>query len=157
NRTGANAEQVAATLRAEGMAAEAVSDLEAAARRADVISTCTISSTPLVRGAWLGPGTHVDLVGAFAPSMRESDDEVMRRGRVHVDTMAGATKEAGDIVQALASGALTAERIEGDLFGLCRAGIGRRRDASDITVFKSVGAAIEDLAGGILVYRRLSA
>ncbi len=156
NRTAATAEQVAATLRAEGFDAEATGDLQAAARTADIISTCTISSTPLIQGEWLKPGAHVDLVGAFSPTMRESDDAVMRRGRVFVDTMAGATKEAGDIVQALASGALTRERIEADLFGLCRGEAAGRRSTDDITVFKSVGAAIEDLAGGILVHRRLA-
>jgi len=157
NRTKENAERVAALLRDEGRDAVAVDDLESAMRRADIVSACTISTTPLVRGAWLKPGAHVDLVGAFAPTMRESDDETMRRGRVYVDTRAGATKEAGDIVQAIAAGALTEAAILGDLHELARGTAPGRAADDDITVFKSVGAAIEDFAAGIAVYRRAGA
>lgn len=153
NRTPANAERVAAMLRAEGRDAVAVSDLEAAVRRADIISAATISSEPLLRGRWLRDGQHIDLVGAFAPTMRESDDETMRRARVFVDTRGGAIKEAGDIVQALASGALATEAICGDLYELARGEATGRADDSEITLFKSVGAAIEDLAAGIAVWR----
>lgn len=157
NRTPANAVRVAALLADDGFDAEAVDDLEKATRRADIVTACTISTEPLVRGAWLKPGAHVDLVGAFSPTMRESDDEAIRRSAVFVDTRAGATKEAGDIVQALASGALTAEAIRGDLHELARGeAAGRKRD-DDITLFKSVGAAIEDLAAGILVWRKANA
>ena len=76
-------------------------DLEAAVRRADIVSTATLSAEPLIRGAWLAPGTHVDCVGAYRPNMRETDDEVVRRARIFVDTRAGAFGEAGDILQPL--------------------------------------------------------
>jgi ornithine cyclodeaminase len=154
NRTHANAEKVAAALRDDGHAAEAVADLDAALGAADIVSCATISSRPLVKGALLEPGTHVDLVGGFTPDMREADDEAIRRARVYVDTRAGATKEAGDIVQPLASGLLTQDGIVADLAELTRGQKPGRAGADDITLFKSVGAALEDLAAGIAVYRK---
>jgi len=156
NRTPANAEKAAADLRAKGLDASVTADLDAAVEWADVISAATISSEPLIRGTRLRPGTHVDLVGAFTPTMRESDDAAISRSRVHVDTRAGATKEAGDIVQALASGALAADGIVADLFELARGEKAGRQSDAEITLFKSVGAALEDLAAGIAVYRALS-
>ncbi|PWJ84205.1 ornithine cyclodeaminase [Pseudaminobacter salicylatoxidans] len=155
NRTPANAQKVANELRAEGFDAIVSDDLDADAAEADIISCATISNTPLIRGKVLQPGTHIDLVGAFTPDMRESDDEAIRRARVYVDTRAGATKEAGDIVQALASGALSADGIVADLHELARGQKPGRRKAEEITLFKSVGAALEDLAAGIAVYEAL--
>ncbi|WP_306031297.1 ornithine cyclodeaminase family protein [Stappia sp. MMSF_3263] len=137
--------------------ANAVADLEPAVREADIVSCATLSQVPLVQGAWLKPGCHVDLVGAFKPTMRESDDEAVSRARVFVDTRGGAVKEGGDIVQALASGALTEAAIEGDLFDLARGVRPVLRQDEDITLFKSVGAALEDLAGAILAYETASA
>jgi ornithine cyclodeaminase len=153
NRTPANAEKVAGALRREGLNATAVTELDAAVGWADIVSSATITSDPLVKGAKLKAGAHVDLVGAFTPAMRESDDEAIRRARVYVDTRAGATKEAGDIVQSIASGVLTPDGIVGDLFELTRDEKPGRRSVDEITLFKSVGAALEDLAAGIAVYR----
>ncbi len=157
NRTFANAEKVAATLKADGMNAEAVDNLERALGNADIVSSATIATTPLVKGSLLKPGVHVDLVGGFAPGMRESDDDAIRRARVYVDTRAGATKEAGDIVQPLASGVLKAEDIVADLHELARGQKPGRGSDSEITLFKSVGAALEDLAAGVEVFKRFSA
>lgn len=154
NRTFANAEKVASSLKAEGMDAEAVDDLDSALGDTDIVSSATIATTPLVKGALLKPGTHVDLVGGFTPDMRESDDDAIRRARVYVDTRAGATKEAGDIVQPLASGVLKPENIVADLHELARGEKKGRGSADEITLFKSVGAALEDLAAGIEIYRR---
>ncbi|NGN43291.1 ornithine cyclodeaminase family protein [Mesorhizobium sp. CGMCC 1.15528] len=154
NRTPANAEKVAADLRAEGIDAAASADLDADLGWADIVSSATISTTPLIKGALLKPGTHVDLVGGFTPTMRESDDDAIRRARVYVDTRAGATKEAGDIVQPLASGVLKAEDIVADLHELARDQKRGRESDDEITLFKSVGAALEDLAAGIAVYER---
>jgi len=88
--------------------------------------------------------------------MRESDDEAIRRSRVYVDTRAGATKEAGDIVQAIRSGALTEHAIVADLHELARGEKPGRRSAEEITLFKSVGAALEDLAAGVAVFESVS-
>ena len=153
NRTPANAAKVAEALAADGLNAALATDLAGEIGSADIVSSATISTDPLIEGRFLRPGTHVDLVGGFTPAMREADDEAIRRARVFVDAMAGATKEAGDIVQPLASGALSKEAIAADLFGLTRGEKKGRESRDEITLFKSVGAALEDLAAGIAVYR----
>ena len=137
-----------------GRAVTAAGDLEQAAREADLISCATLSKQPLVQGAWLKPGAHLDLVGAFTPEMRESDDEAVRRASVFVDTREGALKEAGDIVLAVKSGALTPDAIRGDLYDLTRGAAKGRQSAEEITFFKSVGTALEDLAAAQLAYSR---
>jgi len=157
NRTPANAEKAAETLRKDGLGAIATDDLDAALGWADIISSATISTEPLVKGARLRPGTHVDLVGGFTPDMREADDDAITRARVFVDTRAGATKEAGDIVQPLKSGLLKPGGIVADLHELARGEKAGRKGPDEITLFKSVGAALEDLAAGIAVYSRISA
>lgn len=138
----------------EGLAASTATDLEAAVRGSDIVSTATLADEPLVLGDWLRAGTHVDLVGGFTPTMREADDEAVRRATVFVDTRDGALSEAGDLVQPIASGALKAEEVAADLYELCRGRHDGRRDASEITLFKSVGAALEDLFAAILLWER---
>src|SRR4029077_19616798 len=96
----------------------AVADRQQALSLADIVSCATLSKTPLVEGAWFGEGQHIDLVGAYTPEMRESDDDAVRRAQVHVDTRTGATREAGDIVLPMRSGAITADNIVADLFEL---------------------------------------
>jgi alanine dehydrogenase len=147
---------LAARLVAAGTPAVPVADLEAAACEADIITCATLAREPLIRGAWLRPGTHVDLVGGFTPEMREADDAAVVRARVYVDTDA-ALHEAGDIVQPLRSGHLARERIVGDLFGLARGTCPGRRDPADVTLFKSVGTALEDLAAAQLAVSRVGA
>jgi ornithine cyclodeaminase len=154
NRTAANAGKVAAELNAEGFNAAVAGDLDEELALADIVSCATISTTPLVKGRLLKPGAHLDLVGGFTPTMREADDDAIRRARVFVDTRAGATKEAGDIVQPLASGVLKLDDIVADLHELARGEKSGREKAEEITLFKSVGAALEDLAAGIAVYER---
>lgn len=152
NRSQPRAQALMATLATFGLTATIVADLASAAAQADIISTATLSFEPLVRGAWLKPGTHVDSVGAFKPSMRETDDDVVRQARIFVDTRAGAFGEAGDILQPLQAGVIGKDAVQGDLFDLCRGTVAGRRSASEITLFKSVGASIEDLAAAIAVY-----
>ena len=135
----------------------AVTDLEAAVRASDVISCATLSHEPLIQGAWLRAGQHVDAVGAYRPDMRETDDELVRRARIFCDTKAGAMKEGGDLAQPLASGVLAPERVEADLFDLARGRHVGRNGAQDITFFKSVGTAIEDLAAAIAVWDAVTA
>ncbi|MBL8669615.1 MAG: ornithine cyclodeaminase family protein [Alphaproteobacteria bacterium] len=156
-RTPAKAAALAARVAAGGLAAAATTALEESTAWADVVSCATLSREPLVLGARLRPGVHVDLVGAFTPDMRESDDEAARRAQVFVDTRAGATREAGDIVQPLRSGILTEAKIRGDLYELCRGERRGREDDKAVTLFKSVGAALEDLAAALLVVDRLPA
>lgn len=142
----ANAEKLAARL-----GAEAVTDLAAAVARADIVSCATLAREPLVRGEWLRPGTHLDLIGGFTPAMREADDEAVRRARVFIDTDA-ALAESGDIIDPIAHGVLRPDDIAGSLFTLCRGETPGRRDATEITLFKSVGSALEDLAAAGLAY-----
>ncbi len=153
-RDTAKAIDVAKRASALGFDADHTTNLEQACGEADIVSVATLSSTPIIQGEWLKPGVHVDLIGAFRPDTRESDDEAMRRASVFVDTRAGATKEAGDIVLAVKSGALKEADIRADLFELCRGDHKGRTTDGEITLFKSVGAALEDLAGAILAYRR---
>lgn len=128
----------------------AVEDLREAVQRADIVSCATLSIEPLIRGSWLRAGQHLDLVGAFRPDMREADGEALRRARVYVDTRTGALAEAGEIVQAIAGGDIREADIAGDLFDLARGTCARRESPGDITLFKSVGTALEDLAAAEL-------
>ncbi|MBC7942596.1 MAG: ornithine cyclodeaminase family protein, partial [Chitinophagaceae bacterium] len=131
---------------AEGMPATAATDLEAAARCAQIICCATTATTPLVLGAWLAPGTHLDLVGGFKRNMREVDDLAVQRACVVVDTHAGALAEAGDLVQPLTSGLITREHVLAELAQLLRGQVRCRKSDADVTLFKSVGTALEDLA-----------
>jgi ornithine cyclodeaminase/alanine dehydrogenase-like protein (mu-crystallin family) len=155
-RNAEGAEKTAEQARSIGLSAEAVTDIEAAARSADIITCATLSSQPLIHGEWLKPGTHLDLVGGFKPDMREANDAAIRRARVFVDTRAGAMTEAGDIVQPLQSGVLLPEAIHAELSELVTGSKPGRLGDSDITLFKSVGAALEDLAGAILAYEYMT-
>lgn len=145
------AERLAQRLDRDANPVTVTDDLATAAGEADIISCATTSRDPLIFGAWLGEGTHVDLVGGFRPDMREADDDVIRRGRIFVDTSAGALAEAGDITQPIAAGLLSAKDIAGDLFDLCRGERPGRQSPDEITVFKSVGSALEDLAAAELL------
>jgi len=151
------ARALADTLVRQGVNAAPVVDLAEALSQADIVSCATTSTEPLVKGALLRPGTHLDLVGAFTPQMRESDDEVILRSRVFVDTYAGALAEAGDLLQPIAAGTWSADRVCGDLHELTNGAKPGRLDADDITLFKSVGAAIEDLAAASLLVNEAKA
>jgi len=144
------AEKLAHRLTRHRLRVAATSDLANAVRGAHIVCCATPSETPLIAGHWLPLGVHLDLVGGFRPEMREADDDCVRRARVFVDTRAGATAEAGDIVQPLASGVLREDDIAGDLFELTRGSRAGRRYHDQITLFKSVGTAIEDLAAARL-------
>ncbi|MEM7570402.1 MAG: ornithine cyclodeaminase family protein [Pseudomonadota bacterium] len=126
-------------------------DLKAAAAAADIISCVTSASEAFLSADMIRPGTHLDLIGAFRPDMAEADPPVFKAATVFVDTLDGALSEAGDLMQAIEAGALTEEDIVTDLAGL-RSGYVRRDE--EITLFKSVGMALEDLAAATLVYSR---
>ncbi len=131
-----------------------VMDIESAVKQADIVSCITASTVPLVRGEWLRPGTHVDLAGAFKPTMRETDSEVVAKSRVFVDTRDGALAEAGDLIQAAADGKFDFADIQGDLFELCRGKVKGRKTKDEITLFKSCGTALEDLVTAVMVHLR---
>ncbi len=147
------AEQLAEQLRRQGIDARACAGLEAAVREADIVSGATLSASALVQGAWLRPGTHLDLIGAFTPAMRECDAAAVQRARVFIDTEEALAK-AGDLLQAIAEGGFTPAQLQGTLQQLCRGERGGRSSADEITLFKSVGTALEDLAAAELVWAR---
>ena len=146
---------LAAELAAEGLPVRPAGDIETEIGQADLVSCATLTSEPLVRGEWLRPGTHLDCVGAFKPSMRETDDACVQRATLFCDTRAGALKEGGDYAQPLAAGVISDGDVRGDLYDLTRGGTAGRSGPDEITMFKSVGTAIEDLAAAMLVWRRV--
>ena len=149
------AQALAQSLAEEGFDAHAEADLEAAVRAGDIVSCATLSTVPLVEGAWLTPGTHLDLVGAFNLAMREADDAALARAAVYVDTKA-ALSEGGEVALALKAGAITPGHVRGTLFDLCRGLVAGRAESGAVTLFKSVGTALEDLAAAMLVWQRLA-
>ena len=154
NRTPEKSHRLVQELQTQGFGAEVITDLEEAMGRADIISGITSSNAAIVKGAWLKPGTHVDLAGAFKPSMREVDGDTVAAARVYVDTREGALAEAGDLIQARDEGQFDFKDMQGDLFELCGAKVHGRKTEAEITLFKSCGTALEDLAAATLVHLR---
>jgi ornithine cyclodeaminase/alanine dehydrogenase-like protein (mu-crystallin family) len=126
---------------------------ETVARESDVICTCTTSPKPLFEGTWLRPGTHLNLVGAFQPETREVDDITVQRSRVVVDTYEGALAEAGDVLIPMKSGVIDRSHILADLHEIASGKKPGRIQQDDITLFKSVGCALEDLVTARLIYQ----
>lgn len=157
NRTPERAEKVVASLIREGIDAEAVQDLDAATRDADVITTCTRSRDPLIKGANLRPGMHLDLVGGYNPETREADDEAARRAVIFTDRRESAFDGVGDILGPIENGAIRASDVQGDLYDLVAGRVAGRRSPSDITFFKNAGGGHLDLMTAELVLRRIGA
>lgn len=152
DRTAANARRLADTLRDQGLDASAVTDLASAAAEADIITCATLATEPVIEGDWLKPGTHLDLIGSFRPTMREADDQCMRRGTVFIDTPQ-ALRECGDLIQPVDAGVLAPEDLAGSLPELCAGTVRGRRSEEEITVFKTVGSACADLTAASVAYR----
>ncbi len=148
------AERTAAALAAQGLPASATRSLDDALAQADIVSCATTAREPIVRGARVRAGTHVDLVGAFTPEMRESDDALVAGAAVFVDTYAGALKEAGDLVQPISQGTIARGHVRAELAELASGTHPGRRTRDEVTLFKSVGTALEDLCAARLVARR---
>lgn len=146
------AQALAAQWRAEGFNARATTDLEAAVRQADIVSCATLATAPLVRGEWLAPGSHLDLIGSFTPAMREADVRCFEGARTFVDTTE-ALQKAGELLDAIAAGTLRADEVQGTLAALCRGECAGRTGREERTVFKAVGSALEDLAAATLVWQ----
>jgi len=155
-RTPAHVERTVAALVSKGMPAEPATSLRAALDDADIVSCATTAREPLVRGSDVRNGTHVDLVGAFTPDMRESDDALVSRATLFVDTFAGALKEGGDLVQPMSRGVIARESIRAELADLVSGAHPGRRTRDEITLFKSVGTGVEDLCAARLVAHRLA-
>jgi ornithine cyclodeaminase len=149
------AAKVVEELARDGIAARAVTDIEGAARTADIVSCATNASEPLIYGNWLKRDAHLDLVGAFTMQMRETDADALNRARVVVDS-AKAIGEGGDVAVAIAEGSYSADKIAGTLADLCRGEIAGHSEGGEVTLFKSVGVSLEDLAAAVAVWEHAS-
>jgi ornithine cyclodeaminase len=149
-----HARALAARLAGQGFDAHAVADLAGACAQADIVSCATLSTQPLVRGEWLQPGSHLDLIGSFTPEMREADDACLQGAALYVDTLEALCK-SGDLAGPLARGLISEAGVAGTLERLCRDGRPGEGGATR-TVFKSVGTALEDLAAALQVWRAAS-
>ena len=154
NRSAGRAKALVELLRGEGIGAERASDLDVATREADLITTCTRSNMPLVKGANLKPGAHLDLVGGYTPDTREADDEAARRSLVFTDRRESAFHGVGDILSPIKSGAINEGDVLGDLYDLVPGKVKGRRSASDITFFKNAGGGHLDLMTAEVIYKR---
>ncbi len=156
NRSRDRAEALRTTLANEGIAVDIADDLAQAIGDADVISSATMSRAPLIPGAWVSPGTHVDLVGAYTPEMRESDDALIAGGQVFVDCRLTTETRTGDLADPIARGVIAPQDILGSLYDLC-AGQAGRQDDEAITVFKNGGGGHLDLMVARYLYERFAA
>lgn len=150
-RQAAQARSLATRLQAQGFDARATDDLASACGEADIVSCATLATAPLVQGAWLRPGNHLDLIGSFTPAMREADDACFAGAGLWVDTEEALVK-SGELLGPMARGVFAATDVCGTLATLSRGEADGRRTARERTVFKSVGTALEDLAAAIAVY-----
>ena len=145
------AERLALSLNIKDKEILAKNDIKEALNVADVISCATLTQKPLIMGDWIKPGQHLDLVGAFTPDMAEADSKAIAKSKVVVDTYEGALSESGELINALKEGHIKKEHILSDLRELVLEEKKIRKDSNDITLFKSVGTALEDLAAAELV------
>lgn len=158
NRSPARAQVLAASLADLGRPVVVASDLEAEVRAADIVSVATMSMgpEPVVRGAWLKPGAHLDLVGAYTTDMRETDDEAMRRGKVFVDYRGSTIGHIGEITIPIRTGVIREQDVFGDLYDLVPGKVGRA-SAGEITLFKNGGGAHLDLMTTLAIYEAVQA
>jgi ornithine cyclodeaminase/alanine dehydrogenase-like protein (mu-crystallin family) len=153
-RTGARDADFCATMSAQlGIPVTAQRDLHAAVEAADILCTATNSSTPLFSGEWLRPGTHINAIGAYTRAMRELDGVAVRRSHVVVDHLPAAQAEAGDVLLAQAEGMIGMDHIAGNLGQLLLGEIAGRTAPEQITLFKSVGLAMQDAVTAAWIYR----
>lgn len=156
-RTPAKAQAVCDELADASFSCTAIDTIEDKISEVDIISCATLSPNPLVFGKWLKGGQHLDLVGAYKKDMREADDEAILKSSVFLDTYQGGLKESGDIVIPLTNGIITKEDIKADLFELCGNSKKGRTSEKEITYFKSVGHALEDLVAASYFYNAFTA
>lgn len=157
NRSPDAAQRLAGRLALPGVAVEATRDAEAAVRGADIVACLTASSTPVLHGAWLREGAHVDLVGGFTPAMRESDDAVVRRGRLFADSRRFGVMTCGDYAIPIEAGVIPAGAVLGDLFDLCSGRVAGRGGADEITVCKNGGGGHLDLMAALAFHEAAEA
>ncbi|MBN3584419.1 ornithine cyclodeaminase family protein [Algoriphagus aestuarii] len=146
-------EEFVAGLKEQGIPAEPVTNLEESARQADLISCATLSKTPIIKGEWISQGTHLDMIGSHKPDTRETDDDAIRKSSIFVDSRAGALHETGELALPIADGIISENEVKADIVELVRGIHPGRTSEDEITLFKSAGLAVEDLAAALLVYQ----
>lgn len=139
-----------------GIEVEAVTNLEEAARNADVISCATLAATPVICGEWIKAGTHLDMIGSHKPDTRETDNDAIRKSLIFVDSRMGALHETGELALPIADGIITENDVQADIVELVKGTHQGRKTPEEITLFKSAGLAVEDLAAALLVYRNFN-
>jgi len=139
----------------DGMKIEVATDLATAAAEADIISTATLAKEPVLKGEWITPGTHVDMIGAYRPDMREADDELMRKGRLFVDARETTIGEIGELMIPMAAGVVSEKDVIADFSDLCNGASGRGAE-DEITLFKNGGGAHLDLMTGTMIVKKMS-
>ncbi len=148
------ARDIASKLKNENFSIQAIKTIEEKISDVDIISCATLSRTPLVLGKYIHEGQHIDLVGAYKIDMREADDDIIKKASVFVDTFQGGLKESGDIVIPIENGVISKEDIKADLFDLTSSTKQGRENDKEITLFKSVGHALEDLVAATYYYNK---
>lgn len=146
-------EEFVSSLKEQGIPAESVSNLEESAREADLISCATLSPTPVIMGEWIKPGTHLDMIGSHKPTTRETDDDAIRKSSIFVDSREGALHETGELAIPIAEGIISENDVKADIVELVKGIHPGRTSPEEITLFKSAGLAVEDLAAALLVYK----
>lgn len=155
NRTPERARELERNLEIAGVTVSATEDLESAAREADIISCATSSTEPLIRGVWLKPGCHLDLIGSYTTEMHEADQEALVRASVFGDSHKRIREDSGEIAGALAGGALSEDDIVGDLYDLAQGRCHARQSGEEITLFKNAGGGHLDLMTARYLMSRL--
>jgi len=154
NRSSARAESLAKELESEGFNVKVTDDLAVAASNADIISSATLSKEPVIKGEWITPGTHVDLIGAYRPDMREADDDLMKKASIFVDARETTIGEIGELIMPMSSGVISEIDILGDFRDLCNGEV-ERQSSDEITLFKNGGGAHLDLMTGIMIFEKM--
>ncbi len=139
-------------LNERGFKASVAKDLETAVQQADIISCATLATAPFIKGEWLQPGSHLDLIGSFTPDMREADDDAFANARLFIDTEEALMK-SGELLEPMSRQVFAARDVVATLTELCTGATKGRETPEERTVFKAVGTALEDLAAAALVYQ----
>lgn len=148
------AQAIATELKEERFKIQVVESIEEIIEKVDIVSCATLSKTPLLKGSWIREGQHIDLVGAYKKDMRESDDQVIQKATLFVDHFKGGLSEGGDIIIPIERGIITEQDIQADLFQLGGQGRFSRSNNREITLFKSVGHALEDLTAASYYFNK---
>ncbi len=154
NRNSDRAKNLAKEMALQGVTVNVADDLARAVANADIISCATMAKEPVIFGSWVKPGTHVDLIGAYRPDMREADDTLMKKARIFVDSRETTIGEIGELIIPMDSGVISENDVLGDFRDLCNGGTGRQT-SDEITLFKNGGGAHLDLMTGTMIVRKM--